>query len=96
MTIEQLNSDEQRVKIFKALSEIKRIEILRYLYCDKNIHTCGDIERSIGMNKSNHSYHVKILLEAGLVDVTRHGQHKVVTIKETTFHEFLPGFLATL
>ncbi|MEH7051415.1 ArsR/SmtB family transcription factor [Bacillus pseudomycoides] len=96
MTIKQLNSDEKRVKIFKALAEIKRIEILRYLYRDKNIHTCGDIEKSIGVNKSNHSYHLKILLEADLIDVKRHGQYKIITIKENIFHEFLPGFLATL
>lgn len=31
MTIKQKNSDEQRVKIFKALVEVKRIEIVRYL-----------------------------------------------------------------
>lgn len=96
MTIKQFNSDEQRVKIFKALAEVKRIEILRYLYHDKNKHTCGDIEESLGMNKSNRSYHLKILGEAGLIDVKRHGQYKFITINEDIFHELLPGFLATL
>jgi DNA-binding transcriptional ArsR family regulator len=92
MTIKQFNPDEQLVKIFKALAEVKRIEILRYLYHDKNKHTCGDVEESLGMNKSNRSYHLKILQEADLIDLKRHGQYKFITIKEETFHEFLPGF----
>lgn len=96
MTIKQFNPDEKRVKIFKALAEVKRIEILRYLYHDNKKHTCGEIEQSLGMNKSNRSYHLKILLEADLIHVARHGQFKFITIKEDTFSEFLPGFLATL
>lgn len=96
MTFKQYNLDEQRVKILKALAEVKRIEILRYLYHDKNKHTCGDVEQSLGLNKSNRSYHLKILQEADLIDLERQGQFKFITIKEETFNEFLPGFLATL
>jgi len=98
MTIKQLHSDERRVKIFKALAEVKRIEIIRYLHHQKNKdrNSCGDIGESIGTNKSNASYHLKILAEADLVDVGREGQHKLISIKEETFKEFLPGFLATL
>lgn len=95
MTFKQ---DEKRVKIFKALAEVKRIEIIRYLYHDKNNikNSCGDIGESIGVNKSNASYHLKILAEADLIDVGRDGQHKFIKIREDTFQEFLPGFLATL
>ncbi|MFC7391994.1 ArsR/SmtB family transcription factor [Scopulibacillus cellulosilyticus] len=98
MTIKQSNLDEKRVKILKALSEVKRIEIIRYLYHEKNQikNSCGDIGGAIGMNKSNVSYHLKILAEADLVGAGRDGQHKFIKIKEDTFKEFLPGFLATL
>ncbi|UOK56220.1 ArsR/SmtB family transcription factor [Metabacillus hrfriensis] len=98
MTFKQVNLDEKRVKIFKALSEVKRIEIIRYLYHDKNKNnnSCGEIGESIGMNKSNVSYHLKIMVEADLVDVGRDGQYKFIKLKEDTFQAFLPGFLATL
>ncbi|MBJ8053460.1 helix-turn-helix transcriptional regulator [Bacillus cereus] len=96
MTIKQNNSDEQRVEIFKALAEVKRIEIVRYLFRNQNKHTCGGIESALGMNKSNRSYHLKILLEADLILVERQGQFKLITVKEEMFQEFLPGFLATL
>jgi ArsR family transcriptional regulator len=96
MTIKQLKNDEKREKIFKALAEVKRIEMIRYLYQHQMNNTCGAVGESIGMNKSNGSYHLKILSEADLVEVTRDGQNKLIHIKEDTFEQFLPGFLATL
>lgn len=96
MTIKQMNQDEIRSKIFKALADVKRIEIIRYLYHVKTNHTCGDIGKSNGLNKSNTSYHVKILQDADLIDVIREGQFKFIKIREETFQEFLPGYLDTL
>lgn len=97
MTIEQfsLKDDEKRVKIFKALAEVKRIEMIRYLHHHRN-NTCGSIGESMGMDKSNVSYHLKILYEADLVSVTRIGQNKISQLREDTFTTFLPGFLDRL
>jgi len=93
MTIEQcsLKDDEKRVKIFKALAEVKRIEMIRYLHLHKENNTCGSIGESMGM-----SYHLKILYEADLVSVTRMGQNKISQLREDTFSELLPGFLDSL
>lgn len=96
MTIKQSNQDEKRAKIFKALSDVKRIEIIRHLYYVKTKNTCGDIGESVGLNKSNSSYHLKILQEAELINVLRDGQYKFIEIREDTFQQFLPGYLATL
>lgn len=98
MTIEQcsLKNDEKRVKIFKALAEVKRIEMIRYLLLHRENNTCGSIGESICMDKSNVSYHLKILYEADLVSVTRMGQNKISQLREDTFIEFLPGFLDRL
>jgi len=84
------------VKIFKDLAEVKRIEIACYLFRNQNKHACGEIESALGMNKSNRSYHLKILLEADLILVERQGQFKFITVNEEMFQEFSPGFLATL
>lgn len=98
MTIEQylLKNDEKRVKIFKALAEVKRIEMIRYLHLHRENNTCGSIGESMNMDKSNVSYHLKILYEADLVSVTRMGQNKISQLREDTFIEFLPGFLDRL
>ncbi|MED1796620.1 ArsR/SmtB family transcription factor [Brevibacillus nitrificans] len=96
MTIKLTNQDEKRAKIFKALADVKRIEIIRHLYLGQKNLTCGDIGAANGLNKSNASYHLKILQEADLIDVEREGQFKIITLREETFQEFLPGYLATL
>jgi len=98
MTIEQysLKDDEKRAKIFKALAEVKRIEMVRYLHLHGENNTCGSIGESMGMDKSNVSYHLKILYEADLVSVIRNGQNKKGQLREDTFTEFLPGFLDSL
>ncbi|EGL15561.1 MULTISPECIES: metalloregulator ArsR/SmtB family transcription factor [Paenibacillus] len=97
MTIEQLTvEDERRVKIFKALAEVKRIEMIRYLHRHDRSNTCGEIGESVGMDKSNVSYHLKILYEAGLIKVIRSGQNKTSELRRDVFHQFLPGFLDSL
>lgn len=96
MTIKPSKDDEKRVKIFKAMAEVKRIEMLRYLYHHRSTNTCGDIGDAIGMDKSNVSYHLKILYEADLIQVFRKGQNKNSQLREDTFNEFLPGFLDSL
>ncbi|WP_211746283.1 helix-turn-helix transcriptional regulator [Paenibacillus sp. Marseille-Q4541] len=98
MTIKQYSfqNDVKRVKIFKALAEVKRIEMIRYLHLHRDNNTCGSIGESMGMDKSNVSYHLKILYEADLVSVTRMGQNKISQLREDTFTEFLPGFLDSL
>ncbi|MBN9653419.1 helix-turn-helix transcriptional regulator [Halobacillus sp. GSS1] len=96
MTFKQSKADENRVKVLKALADVKRIDILRFIYHSKNHYTCGGVQEALSLNKSNQSYHLKILQEANLIELQRQGQSKVVIIKEETFEEFIPGFLATL
>ncbi|MFD6507136.1 hypothetical protein [Bacillus sp. NP247] len=38
------------MKIVKALAEVKRIEIVRYLFHNKNKHTCREIETTLEMS----------------------------------------------
>ncbi|WP_082865575.1 ArsR/SmtB family transcription factor [Paenibacillus crassostreae] len=63
---------------------------------DRDNNTCGSIGESMGMDKSNVSYHLKILYEADLISVTRMGQNKFSQLREDTIVEFLPGFLDRL
>lgn len=94
MTIE-LN-DEARIKIFKALAEQTRIEIIRTLYRNDKEMNCGEVGELCEASKSNASYHFRTLREAGLITVRKDSQMKLIQLNRTTFDVYLPGFLETL
>lgn len=95
MTLKQLN-DQTRIEIFHALSDEKRINMIRLLTHEQGQHMCTDIGRSLNISKSNGSYHLKILSAAGLVLIKREGVTKYVNLNQEIFDNYLPGFLATL
>lgn len=96
MNIEQKHIDEQRIKIFKALADQTRIEIIRTLHHNKTEMNCGEVGEQCEASKSNASYHFRTLREAGLIKVRKDSQMKYITIDTETFERFLPGFLETL
>ncbi|WP_028548020.1 ArsR/SmtB family transcription factor [Paenibacillus sp. UNC451MF] len=97
MMIEQIQADdEKRARIFKALAEKKRIEIVRYLHVEPTRNSCGEIGKAMGMDKSNVTYHLKIMNEAELIRVVRDGQNKKIYLIEDMFQTYLPGFLESL
>ncbi len=95
MTIKPLN-DAERVRIFHALSDEKRIEIIRFLKQSDLPPICGEVGNSLGISKSNGSYHLKLLSESQLVTIKREGVNKYVSLNLETFETYLPGFIATL
>jgi ArsR family transcriptional regulator, arsenate/arsenite/antimonite-responsive transcriptional repressor len=58
---------------FKALADPKRLHILNLLVEHGKTCVC-DLVEYIGMPQSKLSYHLKILLEAGLIEVETHGK----------------------
>ncbi|WP_081757001.1 ArsR/SmtB family transcription factor [Gorillibacterium massiliense] len=87
---------EQRVKIFKALADETRLEIIRTLYINKKEMNCGEVGHICDTSKSNTSYHFRTLREAKLIKVRKEAQTKYMTIDLETFQTYLPGFLDTL
>lgn len=98
MTIEQIqNVDEQRIKIFKALADPTRLEIVRTLFKNKSHDmNCGEVGEQCEASKSNASYHFRTLREAGLIVVRKDAQTKWIRLDEEAFEQYLPGFLDTL
>lgn len=89
-------NDDWRARIFKALAEKKRIEIVRYLHAEPNRNSCGEIAKAMGMDKSNVTYHLKIMNDAELIRVVREGQNKKIFLQENAFQAIVPGFLESL
>lgn len=98
MNIEQsfFSEDELRVKIFKALADNVRLQIIRVLYQSDKELSCGEIGENLEITKSAASYHFKTLREAGLTITRKDGQTKYVQLNHQTFTKFLPHFLDTL
>ncbi|MBP1974060.1 DNA-binding transcriptional ArsR family regulator [Cohnella thailandensis] len=89
-------NDELRVKIFKALSDETRLDIIRTLYVNKKEMNCGEVMGIRDTSKSNTSYHLRALKEAKLIKVRKEAQAKYMSIEIDTFQTYLPGFLDTL
>lgn len=83
-------------KLFKALSEPMRIEILKAI---KKEETCAcDVLRKLPISQPTLSHHMKVLVEAGLVHVRKDGSWMRYSLNEaglmrlkTFFYEMTEG-----
>lgn len=63
---------ERLVRILKALSDPNRLEIMNLL-SDSELCACRILE-TLNITQPTLSHHMKVLSDAGLVDVHRHGR----------------------
>lgn len=90
MTIEQYSNynDEDLIKIFKALANPVRLNILRILSKRESELGCGEVGELLDMSKSAVSYHFKTLREAGLTITRKAGQNKFVRLNHETLEKY--------
>lgn len=90
MTIEQYSNynDEDLIKIFKALADPVRLNILRILSKRESEFGCGEVGELLDMSKSAVSYHFKTLREAGLTITRKAGQNKFVRLNHETLEKY--------
>ena len=78
-------------KIFKALSDDTRREILKLL--SKGNLTAGEIASNFDMSKPSISKHLDILKEAELISFEKNGQYVIYSINVTVLQTALGKFL---
>ncbi|MCO4645407.1 Transcriptional regulator, ArsR family [Streptococcus infantarius subsp. infantarius] len=90
MTIEQYSNynDDDLIKIFKALADPVRLNILRILSKRESELGCGEVGELLDMSKSAVSYHFKTLREAGLTITRKAGQNKFVRLNHETLEKY--------
>lgn len=77
---------EQRAKIFKALSDERRIDIVDSLA--KHGSQCGtQLAEELGISIALLCHHWEVLVEAGLVKKERQGQLRICTLNEERLAE---------
>jgi len=66
--------DKQFTRVAKALADARRFEMFRVIASREEI-SCGAIAQRFPIGQSTVSHHLKVLGDAGLVEVRREGQH---------------------
>ena len=74
-------------RFLKALSDETRLHIIDMLSC--NELCAADILASFNLSQSTLSYHMKILIDAGVVNSQRNGLWTRYSINEDTFSDIL-------
>lgn len=76
-------------KISKALGDVNRLKILNLIAKHGGTGQCSAIQECVDLAQPSVSHHIKILIEAGLIESEKEGrQHKYVFNKEA-FDEYL-------
>lgn len=88
--------------VLKAIAEPRRTAILRLLK-DDGAQSVSDIGRRLEVTQQAASLHLKVLLEAGLVEARREGTRHLYTVRPEGFRpvrsfveEFWSGHLGAL
>ena|SRR5690625_2332012 len=81
---------EKSIRILKALSDENRIQILSLL---KNNELCACVlQENLNLSQSGLSYHMKILINSGLVDSRQEGKWTHYKINEKNAKEAIDIF----
>ncbi len=80
-------TEDEIVKIAKALSDKTRLRILGEISKRKRM-TCGETEKIAGLAQPTVSHHIKILFEAGLLDMEKDGRHVIISVNRKMLDKF--------
>jgi ArsR family transcriptional regulator len=80
---------KQVEKISKALGDSSRLKILHHLSNKGGCGQCADIQNFLELAQPSISHHVKILVEAGLIEPEKEGRHHKYTLNEDVLSEYV-------
>jgi len=84
-----------RVKIFQALSDETRLQIIiRLIECQEA--PCSELIKESDLTRPALSHHFRTLREAGLIEVTRRGQFRFYSLNKGHIEKYLPGLLKAI
>ena len=90
----KLLADElMAVKVFKALGDPTRFQIVRMLVEQEELG-CGDFGASFGLSAPALSHHTRVLQECGLITMRKEGPHHFFRLQREQLARFAPSLLA--
>jgi ArsR family transcriptional regulator len=87
--------DQKLVRILRALADANRFRMVQEIAASGEL-SCGDVGGRFPLAQPTISHHLKILAEAGVLNVRRDGQHGIVSVNHDLLREALaliPGRL---
>jgi ArsR family transcriptional regulator, arsenate/arsenite/antimonite-responsive transcriptional repressor len=85
--------DDDIANIMRALGHPVRLNILRFLASQQQGNCCcGDVTESLPLAQSTVSQHIKVLLDAGLIERKAHGTRNRYTIRQDRLSELNLAF----
>lgn len=83
-------NDEMEVKIYKALGEQTRLQIIKILSGEKHM-ACMDMTDKLKINSnSTLTHHLKILIDAGLISVRKEGTYRYYSVNYDILEKYAP------
>ncbi len=79
---------KQLEKIAKALSDANRLRILQHISKKGGCGQCADIQDLIDLTQPSISHHIKILIEAGLIEPEKEGRNHKYTLNERLIKDY--------
>jgi ArsR family transcriptional regulator len=80
---------KQIEKISKALGDSNRLKILHYISGKGGCGECSALQDVIELAQPSISHHVKILLEAGLIEGEKEGRNYSYTLNSAVLNQYI-------
>ncbi|MBM2826010.1 MAG: hypothetical protein HW403_74 [Dehalococcoidia bacterium] len=82
---------QQAVKVFKALSDRTRYQMVRMLYAKGEVG-CAEFQEAFPLSASALSHHYRVLDNAGLIETRKEGLYVYHSLNRDTLESVIPGF----
>lgn len=76
-------------KISKALGDVNRLKILNLIARHGGTGACSAIQESLELAQPSISHHIKILIEAGLLEAEKEGRNHNYRLNREAFEEYM-------
>ena len=85
------NFKNETIKVFKALSDSTRYEIIKMLAKGREL-SCEKINNTFNLSRPAMSNHFKILDNANLISVRKEGTYHFIKLNKTYLEKYIPLF----
>jgi|HubBroStandDraft_1064217.scaffolds.fasta_scaffold277514_2 ArsR family transcriptional regulator len=80
---------KQIEKISKAIGDVNRLRILRYLSDKGGCGECSGIQDVVDLAQPSISHHVKILVDCGIIEDEKEGRNRKYTINNLLLNDYI-------
>ncbi len=83
-------------KISKALGDVNRLKILQHIAKQGGSGLCAGLQDCVSLAQPSISHHIKILIEAGILDAEKDGRNYTYTLNKVTMTEYMDAIGAEI